>query len=65
MFRVMSDREKGNELIERLSHVAYDRTVFDAAREEQKNNFKGYNSIEKAASGKTYSFSASSGSFIA
>ena len=44
----MSDREKGNELIERLSHVAYDRTVFDAAREEQKNNFKGYNSIEKA-----------------
>jgi DNA adenine methylase len=48
LFRVMSDREKGNELIERLSHVAYDRTVFDAAREEQKNNFKGYNSIEKA-----------------
>jgi DNA adenine methylase len=48
LFRVMSDREKGNELIERLSHVAYDRTVFDAAREEQRNNFKGYNSIEKA-----------------
>lgn len=48
LFRVMSDREKGNELIERLSHVAYDRTVFNAAREEQKNNFKGYNSIEKA-----------------
>ena len=48
LFRVMSDKEKGKELIERLSHVAYDRTVFDAAREEQKNNFKGYNSIEKA-----------------
>ena len=48
LFRVMSDKEKGKELIERLSHVAYDRTVFDAAREEQKNNFKGYNTIDKA-----------------
>ena len=48
LFRVMSDREKGKELIERLSHVAYDRKVFDAVRGERKNNFKGYNSIDKA-----------------
>lgn len=48
LFAVMADREKGKELIERLSHVAYDRKVFNAVREEQKNNFIGYNSIEKA-----------------
>lgn len=48
LFRVMSDREKGKELINRLSHVAYDRKVFNAVREEQKNHFKGYNSIERA-----------------
>ena len=48
LFRVMSDREKGKELIERLSHVAYDRKVFDAVRGERKNNFKGYNSVDKA-----------------
>lgn len=48
LFRVMSDKEKGKELIERLSHVAYDRKVFDAVRGERKNNFKGYNTIDKA-----------------
>lgn len=48
LFRVMSDREKGRELIDRLLKVPYDRKIFDAVREEQKNNFTGYNSIEKA-----------------
>lgn len=48
LFRVMSDREKGRELTDRLLKVPYDRKIFNAVREEQKNNFTGYNSIEKA-----------------
>ena len=48
LFRVMADREMGKELISRLLNVPYDRKLFNVVREEQKNNFIGYNSIEKA-----------------
>lgn len=48
LFRVMSDREKGKELIERLSHVEYDREIFKIARRQQKEHFRGYNDIERA-----------------
>lgn len=48
LFAVMADREKGKELIQRLLKVPYDRKIFNAVREEQKNNFTGYNSIERA-----------------
>jgi len=66
LFAVMADRDKGKELIERLYCVEYDRKVFCAAREEQKNGFEGYNSIERAVL--TYilisqSFNASRNSF--
>lgn len=66
LFAVMADREKGKQLIDILYNVPYDRRIFNAAREEQKNNFMGYNSIEKAVL--TYimisqSFNASRSSF--
>ena len=48
LFAVMADREKGKELIKRLLNVPYDRKLFNVVREEQKHNFIGYNSIEKA-----------------
>ena len=48
LFRVMAHREMGKELISRLLNVPYDRKLFNVVREEQKNNFIGYNSIEKA-----------------
>ena len=48
LFAVMADREKGKELIRRLLNVPYDRKLFNVVREEQKHNFIGYNSIEKA-----------------
>lgn len=48
LFAVMADREKGKELIDRLLKVPYDRKIFNVVRGEQKNHFRGYNSIEKA-----------------
>lgn len=48
LFCVMSDREKGRELIERLLCVPYDRKIFNAVRNEQKNRFRGYSDIERA-----------------
>lgn len=48
LYQVMSDREKGKELVDRLVQVPYDRRIFDSAREEQKSNFSGYNDIERA-----------------
>lgn len=41
LFQVMSDREKGKELIGRLAKVPYDRKIFSAVREEQKNRKTG------------------------
>lgn len=48
LFMVMSDREKGKELINRLQNVPYDRKIFHAVKNEQKDNFMGYSDIERA-----------------
>ena len=48
LFRVMSDREKGKELIDHLKKVEYNREIFNIARREQKNYFIGYSDLERA-----------------
>lgn len=48
LYKVLSDRELGKELLEKIFRLPYDEKLFNTAREYQRENFKGINDLDKA-----------------
>lgn len=48
LYKVLSDKEMGKELLEKMLRLPYDEKLFHTACEYQRENFKGINDIEKA-----------------
>ncbi len=48
LYKVLSDKEMGKELLEKMMRLPYDEKLFHTACEYQRENFKGINDIEKA-----------------
>lgn len=48
LYKVLSDKNKGKELLEKIFQLQYDERLFKTAREYQRENFKGINDIDKA-----------------
>lgn len=48
LYKVLSDKEMGKELLEKMMRLPYDEKLFHMACEYQRENFKGINDIEKA-----------------
>lgn len=47
--KTLADREKGSELVERLSKLWFGKDSFDEAMEHKKHHYRGLDDIEKAA----------------
>ena len=48
LYKVMSDKDMGKELLEKMLRLPYDEKLFNMAREHQRENFKSINDIDKA-----------------
>ena len=48
LYKVLSDKNKGKELLEKMFQLPYDEKLFKTALEYQRENFKGINDIDKA-----------------
>lgn len=48
LYKVLSDKEMGKELLEKMLRLPYDEKLFNMAREHQRENFKSINDIDKA-----------------